>query len=141
MTGSANENLVLYDGLCALCNSVVRILVAIDRQGILSYASLQGETAAALRQRHPEISEQVDTIVFVQGYCSPNERCGYASEAIVMLSAELGGIWRLFACLRFVPLGLRDRIYRYIARNRYRWFGKYQACPLPSQEVKHRFLP
>jgi predicted DCC family thiol-disulfide oxidoreductase YuxK len=133
--------LVLYDGVCGFCNGMVRYLLKIDREGRVFYAPLQGETASRIRARHHDITDSLDSIVLVKGFDSPAESVLLASDAVLTVLGELGGRWRLLSGLRVIPVRIRDFIYGFIAANRYRWFGKYETCPIPDSTVQDRFLP
>ena len=140
MTEPLPPQLVLYDGLCGFCNGSVRWLIERDAEARLHYAALQGETAAALRARHPEIPNELDTIVFVEA--SPDgERVFVRSAAIFRVLRELRAPWRWLAPLRWLlPSALWDVAYRAFARRRYRWFGRLEACPIPPPELRARIL-
>ena len=131
--------LVLYDGVCGLCDRTVQTLLRADRQGILTFAALQGTTAAEIRARHPEIAG-VDSIIFVRGQGS-EERVYAKSGAVLRILGEVGGTWGLLALFLAVPRVIRDTVYDWVARNRYSWFGKFDACKIPSPEERRRFLP
>jgi predicted DCC family thiol-disulfide oxidoreductase YuxK len=132
--------IVLYDGVCGFCNGSVRWLIAHDRGERLRYAALQGETAAALRARHPEISTGLDTIVFVES-APGGEWVWLRSAAVFRVMRELPAPWCWIAPLRWLlPRGLWDVAYGAFARRRYRWFGRLEACPIPTAEVRARFL-
>ena len=81
------------------------------------------------------------SIIFVQNYGVPSENLFLRSEAVLRALGEVGGFWRVVSWLRIVPLIIRDGVYNWIARNRYRWFGKFDECKLPQPEWKSRFLP
>ena len=131
--------LVLFDGVCGFCDDAVQWLLARDPAGRLCFAPLQGETAAALRRQHPEIPEDVDTMVFVESQAD-GARVYLRSQAIFRTCAELAGPWRWLWLLRFVPRAASDAGYRWFARNRYRWFGRLAACRVPDASVRRRFL-
>ena len=132
--------IVLYDGVCGFCNGSVRWLIERDREERLHYAPLQGETAAALRERHPEIQTSLDTIVFVEA--TPfAERVWLRSTAVFRALRELPAPWRWLAPLRWLlPRALWDVAYGAFARRRYQWFGRLAACPIPPPELRARFL-
>lgn len=137
---SPSNNLVLYDGVCAFCNGAVRFILRIDKKQQFLFASLQGQTAQAVRSRHSQLSSDWDSVVLVLSFKSANERVLERSDAALEIATVVGGIWRLFGVLRFIPKNWRDWIYDFIARHRYQWFGKYDACPLPPPEVRAYFL-
>jgi predicted DCC family thiol-disulfide oxidoreductase YuxK len=139
-TASVARQLVLYDGVCGLCDRLVRFLLRVDRRRVLTFAPLQGETAAALRRREPRLAG-VDSVVFVRDHDTPREQVFLRSRAAVEILAVLGGRWRLLSWpLRLVPPPLRAAAYDVIARRRYGWFGRFDSCRLPSPEERERFL-
>jgi predicted DCC family thiol-disulfide oxidoreductase YuxK len=137
---SLPERLLLFDGVCGFCDGAVRWLLERDPSGRLYFAPLQGETAAALRARHPRIPDDVDTVVLVeQG--PTGERVHLRSDAVLRSLALLASPWRFAAWLRVLPRALRDAGYRQFASRRYRWFGELDECRLPTAEERSRFLP
>ncbi|MFZ5479328.1 MAG: thiol-disulfide oxidoreductase DCC family protein [Myxococcota bacterium] len=128
--------IVLYDGTCGFCDASVRWLLAHDRAGVFRYAPLQGETAASLRARHPEIPADIDTLVLVEG-----DRVSLRSTAVARILARLPSPWRVLGWLRVVPRPLRDLGYRAFAAVRYRVWGRVEACRVPRPEERERFLP
>jgi len=110
--------LVLFDGVCGFCDRAVRWLLARDPDGRLRFAPLQGETAAALRARHPEIPDEADTVVYVEAI-EGVERVFLRSEAVFRLVAQLRGPWRRLAWLRWIPRPITDLGYRLFARARF----------------------
>lgn len=133
------ERLVLFDGVCGLCDRTVQWLLDRDPQGRLSFATLQGETAAALRARHPDIPEALETVVFVE-QIGGVERVYLRSRAVFAMLAVLGGPWRVVSWGAVLPAALTDLLYAVVARTRYRIFGKLDACRLPRPEERARFL-
>jgi predicted DCC family thiol-disulfide oxidoreductase YuxK len=133
--------IILYDGVCGLCNRLVQFLLKHDRQGRLRFASLQSDFAAKVLQRHAIDPTDLDTMHVVENYEQPDERVLQRSDAILRAGRELGGFWSASAAAAAViPRGLRDMIYRFVARNRYRVFGKYESCMLPDPNQRSRFL-
>lgn len=129
--------LVLYDGVCALCNATVTFVLKRDRARVVRFAPLQGETAKALQAAHPEISG-VDSIVWIDAA----GRAFTRSAAALAIGRYLGGGWAALAKLAaLVPWVVRDAVYALVARWRYRVFGRYDACPVPPPEHRARFLP
>ena len=137
---SPSPNLVLYDGVCALCNGLVRFLLRIDRRNMLAFAPLQGQTAARIAERH-QIATDVRTIVYVRHFGLKDERAHTRSDAVLRLMGDVGGVWWLLSLFRLVPRFVRDPIYDFVARHRYRWFGQYDQCPLPPPGQRAKFLP
>lgn len=134
-------SVVLFDGVCGLCDRTVRFLLEEDPHHLLTFAPLQGATASAVLQRHPGVAENLKTIILVRNFSTPRETVLVRSEAVLAVLNDLGGFWRTVSWARLLPLVLRDAIYDWIARNRYQWFGKYTTCQLPTPEVQRRFLP
>ena len=126
--------ILFFDGDCGLCDRLVAFLVARDRRGRLDYAPLQGTTAA--QAIPPETARSVDSVVLVD-----EDGLHLRSEAALRAMARLGGSWRLIGLLRGIPRGPRDAVYDLVARNRYKWFGRANVCPLPGRTERGRFLP
>lgn len=135
------DPIILYDGVCGLCNRLVQFLLKHDRQGRLRFASLQSDFAAKVLQRHGIDPKDLDTLHVIENYEQPGERVLQRSDAILRAGRELGSFWRFSAAAATViPRGLRDVVYRFVARNRYRVFGKYDTCMLPEPNQRSRFL-
>ena len=126
---------VLFDGVCNLCNGIVKFSLRRDRKGKLRFASLQSEAAKDLLRTHQIDENQMDTFVFVE-----NGQAYTRSTAGLKLFRSFGFPWSLLYALIVIPRPLRDSVYNFIARNRYRWFGKQDSCMLPSPDVRARFL-
>jgi predicted DCC family thiol-disulfide oxidoreductase YuxK len=127
--------IVLYDGECGLCNRSVKFLIKRDG-GQLYYAPLQGETAAALRTQHPEIPTTLESVVLVDG-----GKVRLRSKAFLYGAKFLTAPWRWAYYLRWLPAFLLDLGYRVIARVRYRVWGKYDTCQLPTTDERAKLLP
>lgn len=126
--------IVFFDGVCNLCNSSVDFLVRADRAKLLRFAPLQGETAARLLSA--DAVTGMDTMVFRDARGSLHRR----SEAILRIGVQMGGLWRVGGLGLLIPRGLRDALYKIIARNRYRWFGKKDSCRMPTSAERALFL-
>ncbi|WP_156685837.1 thiol-disulfide oxidoreductase DCC family protein [Mycobacterium sp. Marseille-P9652] len=139
MKAQAVPPVLLYDGVCGICNWAVRTVLRFDRDGTLRFAPLDSDFARAIIDRHPEI-EGVDSVVFVDGPGGAAERVAVRSEAALRVVDYLGGRWKLLGAARLLPAPLRDRLYDGLAHIRYRVFGRYDSCPLPPPEVRARFV-
>jgi predicted DCC family thiol-disulfide oxidoreductase YuxK len=138
---AAANPIVLYDGVCGLCNRSVQFLLKHDKAGRFRFASLQSDFAEKVLGRHGLDPKDLDTVHVVENYEQPDERVLQRSDAVLRAGRELGGFWSVCACVaRVVPRALRDVVYRLIATNRYRMFGKYDACMLPDPNQRSRFL-
>jgi predicted DCC family thiol-disulfide oxidoreductase YuxK len=133
------ERVVLFDGECGFCDASVRWLLERDRERRLRFAALQGRTAAALRARHPEIPEDVDTIVYVESGAG-GERVSLRSQAILRILHEVGPESRLLRWLQRIPRPLADLAYGVFVRLRYRLFGRLDTCRVPGPGERGRFL-
>jgi len=128
--------IVLFDGVCNLCNGAVRFIIKRDRFGKFRFASLQSDAGRVLLQRYGVTHWGTDSIVYI-----PLQGDAFReSSAVLYILKELGQGWQLFFLLIHIPAFLRDGIYRFIARNRYRWFGKKEKCMLPSDTTRSRFI-
>lgn len=133
--------IILYDGVCGLCNRLVQFLLKHDREGRLRFASLQSDFAAKVLGRHGIDPTDLDTVHVVVNHDQPDERVLQRSDAILRTGRELGGFWGASSSLaRVVPRPLRDVVYRLVATNRYRMFGKFDTCMLPDPSQRSRFL-
>ena len=129
---------ILYDGICAFCNGVVRFVLQRDPQERFRFAPLQSDYAAAALARHGRDARDLDTVGLVLDAGTAGERLLVRSDAAVAIFRRLGGAWSLLAGLRLVPRPLRDAAYDAFVRRRYRWSGRYDACPIPSPELRAR---
>lgn len=143
MNGKARSELatpvLLYDGVCGVCNSAVQTVLRLDPNGSLRFAALDSDFARAIIDRHPDIHD-VDSMVFVDAPGRPAERVAVRSGAALRVADYLGGPWKLLKVVHIIPAPLRDWLYDRFADIRYRVFGKYDSCPLPSPEVRARFV-
>ncbi|HEX8557691.1 MAG TPA: DCC1-like thiol-disulfide oxidoreductase family protein [Pyrinomonadaceae bacterium] len=135
---SGGAPVLLYDGVCGFCNRSVQMILDHDRRGEMRFAALQSDYGAAVVGRHPEL-RGVDSVVYVE-QAPGGERVHIRSDAALKVAAYLGGFWRLFLAARVLPRGFRDYCYDLFARNRYRLFGRRDACMLPPPEARSRFL-
>lgn len=133
----AQAPVVLFDGVCNLCNATVNFIIDRDRHARLMFASLQSDAAKALlRARGAAVPEgDPESIVLIEG-----RAVWQRSDAVLRLSRHLPAPWRWSVVLLAVPRALRDLVYRWIARNRYRWFGRSEVCRVPTPALRARFL-
>jgi predicted DCC family thiol-disulfide oxidoreductase YuxK len=137
---TTSNPIVLYDGVCGLCNHLNQFLLKRDRKNRLRFASLQSNFAEALLLRHGVDAKNLDTVYVVVDHGLPSERLLSRSDAIIYLLDELDGGWKLLATGRVLPKAFRDQLYTLIARNRYRAFGKHDSCMLPDPSQRDKFL-
>jgi predicted DCC family thiol-disulfide oxidoreductase YuxK len=134
------NTVVLFDGVCAVCNRAVRFLLARDRKDKFRYAPLQSAFAAQAAARHGRDARDLDSLYVIADYGTPSERFYAKAEGILHLIDEIGGAWRLAGALRLLPAHLLDWGYDTFVKNRYRWFGKYDSCPIPTAEERAKFI-
>jgi predicted DCC family thiol-disulfide oxidoreductase YuxK len=138
---SGANPIVLYDGVCGLCNRSVQFLLKHDKQARFRFASLQSDFAGKVLGRHGLDPKDLDTVHVVENYDQPDERVLQRSDAVLRAGRELGGFWGASSSVaRVIPRPLRDLVYKLVATNRYRVFGKYDACMLPDPNQRSRFL-
>lgn len=128
--------IIVFDGVCVLCNRWVRFLLKRDHHALYRFAAMQGETGRALLQQQGMDPDDPLSFLLIEDGCPHTD-----SDAVLRVLAGLGGGWRIIGLLRWVPRALRDPLYLWLARNRYRWFGRRDACLLPDAELRQRFLP
>jgi predicted DCC family thiol-disulfide oxidoreductase YuxK len=137
MPDSGNP-VLLYDGVCGLCNRLVQFVLKRDRRARFRFASLQSSYAGAILRPRGIDSRNLDTVYYLD---ESGERLAARSDAVISVLCELGGFWTAVAvALRLFPKWLRGWGYGVIARNRYRIFGKYESCLLPERKYQDRFL-
>ena len=134
------KSIVLFDGVCVMCNGGMRFALRRDRGDRLRFASLQGRFAADIAARHGVEIREIDTIYVVADYGLPSERLLARSAAVLHIAGALGGVWRAASLLRAGPAALLDRAYDIVAARRYRWFGRYDTCPIPTPAERAKFV-
>ncbi|HJR74822.1 MAG TPA: thiol-disulfide oxidoreductase DCC family protein [Luteimonas sp.] len=135
MNRSDSRAVIVFDGVCALCSGWVGFLLKHDRRQRYRFAAMQTSAGKRLLQAHGLDPDDPLSFLLVEDGVARTD-----SDAIVAVLTGLGGVWRAASVFRFVPRALRDPAYRWLARNRYRWFGKKASCYLPTPEQSHRFL-
>ena len=132
---SAGGPVVLFDGVCNLCNGAVTWIIARDPAARFRFASLQSDAARTALHARGVNGPLPDSIILLDA-----DGVHVRSDAALRIARGLGWPWSLLAVLRFVPRAVRDAAYRTIARHRYRWFGRRDACMMPTPDLAHRFL-
>ena len=128
------ERVVLFDGVCNFCNGAVNWIIAHDPQAKFKFAPLQSEFGEEQRRKFG-IADDVDSIILID-----DGRAYMHSSAALRVAKALGGIWSLGYVGVIIPRPIRDWFYKWFARNRYRWFGRQNACMIPTPEVRERFI-
>jgi predicted DCC family thiol-disulfide oxidoreductase YuxK len=132
---SEPKHIVLFDGVCNLCNSSVQFVVKRDKRAQLHYANLQSKLGQQLLNQHKIDTQKVDSIVFIS-----NGKAYVESTAALKIAAFLEFPYNLLQAFIIVPAFIRNIVYRWIARNRYRWYGKEEVCMMPDPSISARFL-
>lgn len=128
------ERIVLFDGVCNLCNSSVQFIIKKDPKGYFKFASLQSEVGYDLLTQYG-LNQNMDSIVLIE-----NKTIYMRSTAALRICMKLHGFWKFLAIFLIVPPSIRDFLYKIVANNRYHWFGKRDSCMLPTPEMKNRFI-
>jgi predicted DCC family thiol-disulfide oxidoreductase YuxK len=140
MPESLPNTIVLYDGVCGLCNRAVQFLLKRDRPDRFRFASLQSDFAATLLQRHGIDHTNLDTVYAVVNHGETNEKLLAKGDAFLFFAKVLGGIWSVARLGSVIPRPIRNWLYDFVAANRYRVFGKAESCMLPDPASRHKFL-
>ena len=136
----SGRHLLLYDGVCGLCDRFVRFVLAYDRRRRFRFAALQSSVGRDLVAAFGRDPDRLDTVHVVVDYRSPARRVLNRSAAALFVLDELGWPWRLATALGWAPTYLLDWLYDRVAARRYRLFGRHAACPAPDPEHRDRFL-
>lgn len=131
----SNNRVVFFDGVCNFCNYWVNFAIKRDKKKNLRFAPLQGETAKRILPAHNISTTVLSTVVFAE-----DGKVYTQSSAAFRICKHLDGGWKLFYGLMIIPKFIRDAAYNFIARNRYRWFGRTESCMIPDPGMKERFL-
>ncbi|WP_129688531.1 thiol-disulfide oxidoreductase DCC family protein [Gottfriedia acidiceleris] len=125
--------IILFDGECILCNGAVQFIIKHDQKGYFHFAALQSTFGEKLKKDHPKLGS-IDSIILVQ-----NGKIKIESSAALSIAKNLEGWPKLFYAFMIIPTTIRDYVYRLIARNRFKFFGKNESCMIPSKEIRDRF--
>lgn len=129
------ERIIFFDGLCNLCNGAVQFVIKRDPKNLFQFASLQSEYATKVLANFNLEPQQGDSFVLLE-----NDKVYQRSTAALRVARRLNGLWPMLYALIIVPRFIRDAVYNYIAKNRYKWFGKKEGCWVPTPELKEKFL-
>ncbi len=133
-------DLVLYDGVCGLCNRLNQFILRRDARDRFRFAALQSSLGREVLHRHGREACDLDTVCLVADYGGPGERLHAKARAVLLALRLLGGIWHAARILEFLPSGLLDAAYDLVAARRYRLFGRSETCLLPPPEYRSKFL-
>ena len=133
-------HLVLYDGVCGLCSSLLQFLLTHDRRGVFAFASLQSRTGRAVVQHLGGDPTDLTSFYVLANYRTDRSRTLARSKAALFVAGQLGWPWKAAVIARVLPGAVLDRAYDVIARNRYRVFGRFERCVAPRPEFRGRFV-
>ncbi len=130
------KKIILFDGVCNLCDSTVQYIIKHDKKDIFRFVALQSELGESILNRIGIDRKHIDSIILYE----PGVAYYYKSAAAIEIARELGGVFSLTTVFRILPETLRNSLYDYVARNRYKWYGKKEECMIPTPEMKAKFL-
>ncbi|TXE15112.1 thiol-disulfide oxidoreductase DCC family protein [Seonamhaeicola algicola] len=131
-----NKKLILFDGVCNLCNSSVQYVIKHDKNNVFLFAPLQSNIGQALIKKYDLDTKVIDSVLLY----SPENGIVYKSSAALAIAKHLGFPRNLLAVFYIIPAFIRNIVYDFIAKNRYKWYGKKEACMIPTPELKSKFL-
>lgn len=129
------NNIILFDGVCNFCNNAINFTIERDPSKKFLFAPLQSEAGEKIQKQYNIDSKLLNSVLLIK-----NGKLLSKSTAALHIVKELKGLWKLMYVFIIVPPFIRDAVYNYIAKNRYKWFGKKESCMLPTPDVKSRFL-
>lgn len=129
-----NKKIILFDGVCNLCNNSVNFIIRKDIKSIFLFAPLQSNFGEVLTAKM-NIPQKIDSIILIS-----ENKYYIKSDAVIEIIKQLKWYWRMLIIIKILPLKFRDFLYDFIANSRYKWFGKRYSCMIPDENVKSRFL-
>ena len=131
-----HKKIILFDGLCNLCNASVQFIIKRDSKDVFRFVSLQSDMGQKILEKLPLTIQKTDSIIVYES----EQIYFYKSKAVFEIVKSIGGIYYCLLLFRLIPTTISDKIYDYIAQNRFRWFGKKENCLLPTKELESKFL-
>ncbi|PXY43523.1 thiol-disulfide oxidoreductase DCC family protein [Flavobacterium hydrophilum] len=131
-----NKKIILFDGVCNLCDSSLQFIIKHDKKDMFRFVALQSELGIGICNYIGVDRTKIDSIILY----NPGVAYYYKSSAVIEIAEELGGVYSLISIFKILPEKLRNYIYDYIAKNRYKWYGKKESCMIPTPELKAKFL-
>ena len=135
MNKQLTHSIILFDGVCNLCNGAVNFVIKRDPGNVFKFTPLQEKQGVLLLKKHAIDAQKLDSIVLVE-----NKKVYTKSSAALRIARKLSGLWPLFFVLLIIPSFIRDGVYDFIAKNRYKWFGKKERCIIPTPGLREKFL-
>jgi predicted DCC family thiol-disulfide oxidoreductase YuxK len=131
-----NKKIILFDGVCNLCNRSIQFIIKRDTKDEFRFATLQGEIGKSLIKDRNIDTSKVDSIILIE----PGVAYYIKSTAALKIGQSFGGVWKIISVLNLIPSTLRNIVYDFVARNRYKWYGNIDQCMVPTPEIKAKFL-
>jgi predicted DCC family thiol-disulfide oxidoreductase YuxK len=131
-----NKKIILFDGICNLCDSAVQFVIRHDKKDVFLFVALQSDLGQEILNHIGINPKNIDSIILYE----PGVAYYYKSSAALQIARSLGGFWHLGTAFRIIPTNISNQLYDYVARNRYKWYGKKESCLLPTTELKSKFL-
>lgn len=131
-----DKKIILFDGVCNLCDSVVQFIIKKDKHDVFRFVALQSIPGQEIIKHIGVDTTKTDSIILYE----PGHAYYYKAEAALHIAKEIGGVYSLLTVFSFLPQWMSNSVYDYIARNRYKWYGKKQECMIPTPEMKGKFL-
>ena len=131
-----NKKIILFDGVCNLCNSSVQFVIARDKKDLFKFVALQSDLGNSIVKHIGIDIKNTDSIILYE----PGKAYYYKSTAALKIAATLERFWSIATIFKFIPASIRDFVYDYIAKNRYKWYGKKESCMIPTPELQSKFL-
>jgi len=131
-----DKKIILFDGVCNLCNSAVQFVIRHDKKDVFRFVALQSELGQNILKHIGIDPKYIDSVILYE----PGVAYHYKSAAALEIAKNLGGFWHLGTVFRVIPTGISNQVYDYIAKNRYKWYGKKDSCMVPSPELESKFL-
>lgn len=135
MNKQLTHSIILFDGVCNLCNGAVNFVIKRDPRNVFKFTPLQEKQGVLLLKKHAVDARKLDSIVLIE-----NGNVYIKSSAALRIAKKLSGLWPLFFVLLIIPSFIRDGVYDFIAKNRYKWFGKKEQCMIPTPGFREKFL-
>ncbi|MGQ7947746.1 thiol-disulfide oxidoreductase DCC family protein [Flavobacterium sp. WC2509] len=131
-----NKKIILFDGVCNLCNTAVQFVIQHDTKDVFRFVALQSELGQEILKHIGINPKNIDSIILYE----PGVAYYYKSSAAIQIARSLGGFLHFGTVFRIIPTAIRNQLYDYIAKNRYKWYGKKESCMIPTPELKTKFL-
>ena len=135
MNKQLTHSIILFDGVCNLCNGAVNFVIKRDPRNVFKFTPLQEKQGVLLLKKHAIDAKMLDSIVLIE-----NGNVYIKSSAALRIAKKMSNLWPLFFALLIIPRFMRDGVYDFIAKNRYKWFGKKEQCMIPTPGLREKFL-